>query len=384
MPSGENRPGPSEFLTDIALVISDLRGGGAQRVAVTMAKAWSAAGLRVGVITQSSPDSDAFTLDPTIPRISLGGSGNALSMAAGLVANVRRVLAIRGALKQLRPACVLSFMMQPNVLTVLATRGFHGRVVVSERNDPARQRFSRVWEFLRRKLYHHADLVTANSQGALETMKSYVPEDKLALLPNPTQVSMSSLDSAPSARTERRTILAVGRLNHQKGYDVLLEAFARFRQATPDAKNWRLIVLGEGPLGEELLRQCQGRQLEGFVDWKGYVSDPYPYYRTADIFALASRYEGSPNALLEAMSCGVPAIVTDASPGPLELIEDGIGGLVVPAEDPAALAAALARLAADETLRQRMGSAARDRAAENALSRVLPIWNRALALHPAT
>lgn len=380
MPSGVARPDPTEFLTDIALVISDLRGGGAQRVAVTMAEAWSAAGLRVGVITQSAPDSDAFALDPTIPRISLGGSGNASSMTAGLFANVKRVLALRRALKRLRPACVLSFMMQPNVLTVLATRGFHGRVVVSERNDPARQRFSRVWEFLRRKLYRHADLVTANSQGALETMKSYVPEDKLALLPNPIQVSKGSLDSAPSAKTQRRTILAVGRLDHQKGYDVLLEAFARFRQATPETTKWRLVVLGEGTLREELLRQCRGCELEGFVDWEGYVSDPYPYYQAADIFALASRYEGSPNALLEAMSCGVPAIVTDASSGPLELIEDGVGGLVVPAEDPAALATALARLAADEKLRLRMGSAAHDRVAENALSRVLPIWNRALAL----
>lgn len=384
MTSGEGRPVPSEFLTDIALVLSDLRGGGAQRVAVTMANAWLAAGLRVAVITQSSPDSDAFVLDPASLRISLGGLRDAPSPAAGLFANLRRVLALRRALKRLRPACVLSFMLQPSVLTVLASRGLPGRVVISERNDPARQRFPKVWEILRRTLYRHADLVTANSRGALETMKSYVPEHKIALLPNPLQASKSSLDSAQSAGTELRTILAVGSLKHQKGYDILLEAFARFRQTAPDAKNWRLIVLGEGTLRAELLRQCRGLELEGAVDWQGYVSDPYPYYQAADIFALASRYEGSPNALLEAMSCGLPAVVTDASSGPLELIEDGIGGLVVPAEDPAALAAALARLAADEKLRQRLGSAACARVAENALNRVLPIWNRTLALQSAT
>lgn len=371
------------FLADVALVVSDLRRGGTQRVVVTLANAWAAAGLRVGLITQALPDSDAFELDKAVHRISLGGTRESRSVSEGLIANAKRILALRRALKQLRARCIVSFIIHPNVLTILASLGLPGRVVISERNDPTRQRFPKVWEILRRVFYQRADLVTANTVGALEWLRAYVPEAKLVLVPNPLPCLDRSSEPLASSATEGPTIVAVGRLHPQKGYDILLEAFARFRRTAANGADWRLVILGDGELRDRLLEQSQALCLERAVDWKGLVADPYPCYRSADIFVLASRYEGSPNALLEAMSFGLAAVVTDASPGPLELVEDGVSGLVVPSEDPSALAHALARLAENTELRERLGAAARRRVAANALDEVLPLWNRMLHLPPS-
>jgi glycosyltransferase involved in cell wall biosynthesis len=110
------------------------------------------------------------------------------------------------------------------------------------------------------------------------------------------------------------------------------------------------------------------------------VTDPHAFYHAANFFVLPSRVEGTPNALLEAMSCGLPVIVSDGAPGPLELVEDGVTGLVVPVNDAAALAAALRRLASDGELRSRLGEAARARVSEYDLPRALAAWESVVGL----
>jgi glycosyltransferase involved in cell wall biosynthesis len=100
----------------------------------------------------------------------------------------------------------------------------------------------------------------------------------------------------------------------------------------------------------------------------------------ASIFALPSRFEGMPNALLEAMAAGLPAVVSDASPGPLEMVSDGVHGCVVPREDWQAFAKALERLMRDEALRQRYGDAARAKLRSLDWGVVEPHWRSVLAL----
>ncbi len=126
------------------------------------------------------------------------------------------------------------------------------------------------------------------------------------------------------------TIITVTRLVEQKGLDVLLRACAEVFRVLP---SWRLAVVGDGPLREEL--ECLADQLgiADRIEWMGHVKDPAPYLRAAEFFVLTSRFEGSPNALLEAMAVGLPAVVSDASPGPIELIGGAAAGLVVPVGD---------------------------------------------------
>ncbi len=156
-------------------------------------------------------------------------------------------------------------------------------------------------------------------------------------------------------------ILSIGRAVAKKGYDVLLDALARL----PADLHWRFVHIGGGALLPALRERGERLGLAARIDWQG----PQPQeavlaaYRRADIFALASRIaadgdrDGLPNVLLEAQSQRLPCVST-MLPGISELVEDGITGLLVPADEPAAMAAALARLIADPALRQRLGAAA--------------------------
>jgi len=362
-----------EQTCDLALVISDLGAGGAQRVLVTLANEWSRAGRDVVVVTLSSPESDFFKLSEAVTRRSLDILGETSGFLGGIRANIRRVFVLRRCLIDLRPESVLGFIAATNVLLILATIGLKARVIISERNDPAKQSLGRIWGRLRWCFYRYADVVTANSLAALDTLSEYVPRRKLVMVRNPISVSVDSERTSP--RLGGRRLLAVGRLYPQKGYDVLFKAFALFLSVH---NGWRLSILGEGPLRSGLEKLSCELGISENVDWLGMKADPLPEYKAADIFVLASRYEGTPNALLEAMSVGVPVVVTDALPGALEFVEQGNTGLVVRVEDPEDLAKALTSLADDPHLRTRLSVKGRERVAENSLDKVLQDWERVL------
>ena len=173
---------------------------------------------------------------------------------------------------------------------------------------------------LRRLLYRRSDVVTANSRGALDALEDVVPRSKLAFLPNPLDMAGSGRPVAFAAPT----MISVTRLVDQKGVDVLLKAAAGAFEALPE---WRLAIVGDGPLRESFKALARELGIADRVDWFGHVADPIPYLRAAKLFILTSRFEGSPNALLEAMACGLASIVSDASPGPLELIGEEEGGI---------------------------------------------------------
>lgn len=304
------------------------------------------------------------TLSPVLPVIRL---------VRTTITIRRQAIWLRRKIQGIEPIAVLSFLTQTNILTVLATRGLDAHTVISERNDPRLQRHRPRVEFLRRMVYRWADVVTANSKGALTSLESFVPKHKLAFLPNPLAIPAKSETAAFSAPT----VITVGRLVEQKGIDVLLAAWAKVIETLPD---WRLAIVGDGPLAPALKALAAKLKLENNVDWIGQVSDPFPLLRGSEFFVMTSRFEGTPNALLEAMSCGLPAVVTDASPGPCELIgiDESSAGLIVPVEDAGATAGAIIRLARDETLRRRLGLAARERVRSHDADHAIDVWLRLL------
>lgn len=367
---------PAEALSaELALVISDLKSGGAQRVAALLANHWAARGRRVAVITQAGREDDFFRLDSRVRRIVAGGLGASPDPVRRLLRNLQGIARLRKALVSAGAPVAVAFVGRTAIRAVLAAQNLPVRLVVAERNDPSRQKLGPPWDLLRRLLYRRAHLVTANSRGALTPLAAFVPRRKLAFAPNP----LPPPPEGPPAAHRGRLFLAVGRLHRQKAYDVLLEAFARIAAELPD---WRLAALGEGEQRGALEAQAARLGLAERVDWLGQVADPWPWLRAAEVFVLPSRYEGTPNALLEAMSCGLAPIVSDATAGALDFVSDEVSGLVVPVEDPAALAAAMRRLAGDAALRARLGAEARARVAELSFERAVATWERLLGLSP--
>lgn len=334
--------------------------------------------MKVSVLTFEPAETDFFTFDDRVERLvhRFPGTDPSLFHPKALWQALTWMIGLRRAIHRAGAPTVLSFLTATNVQAVIACLGLGGfRLFVSERNDPKRQPLRGRWRHLRRWFYRLADGVIANSPGALEAMKPYVPERKLAFVPNPP-ATPSNAPRVPLAE-RRPTILAVGRLTHQKAYDVLLAALGRVEQELGD---WRVVIVGDGPLHGELEAQAKRLGLASRVTWAGRQSDPFVFYRSADIFVLPSRYEGMPNALMEAMGEGLPPIITDTLSGALEFVEHEHSGLVVPAEDAGALSRAIVRLTGDADLRARLGEAARARLAEHRLDSVMDQWEQVLRL----
>jgi glycosyltransferase involved in cell wall biosynthesis len=169
---------------------------------------------------------------------------------------------------------------------------------------------------------------------------------------------------------------AMGRLTHQKGFDLLLQAFSRIAERHPD---WQLLILGEGDLRNDLERQRAELGLTDRVQLPGVVIDPYPVLRSSDMFVMASRFEGFPYALLEAMACGLPVIYADCPSGPGEIINNGSDGILTPTGDVEALAIAMDRLMNDEGERQRLAGRAPEAMQRFSLSKTVDAWEELFA-----
>jgi len=351
---------------DIGIVISDLDHGGAQRVVCLLAQYWLAEGKRVCVMTQSDRESDLFVLPDRAERVVIGGLGPGGSLLGRVLKNLLRLWLIRRAVSRVSPRTLFVFVGRTVVQTILATRGLDIWLVACERNDPSRQSLGAVWDWLRRRTYKLANVVTANSESGLSAMRAFVPESKLVLVSNP----LPQRDSR--APNDRKRFLAIGRLTAQKGFDLLLRAFAEIAAELPE---WSVVLVGDGEERESLTALCRELGVEDRVYFAGRTSSVEEWYRAGGVFVLPSRHEGRPNAMLEAMSAGLPVIVSDASSGPLEILGGGEAGLVVATENVHALADAMRRVASDPRTRERFSDASFNRMGELQPQSVFVEWD---------
>lgn len=186
-----------------------------------------------------------------------------------------------------------------------------------------------------------ADLTIAPSHGVKDDFVRFYGTSarKIVVIPNPVDISrVESLASENININHKPYILAVGRLTPAKGFKFLIQAFAIVVRKTPELN---LVILGEGPDKELLERISSDLGIKDKVIFPGFVLNPYPYYKQAEVFVLSSLWEGSPNALIHALVLGVPVVSTDCPSGPRELIENK--DLLVPPKSSEALAIVLLR-----------------------------------------
>jgi glycosyltransferase involved in cell wall biosynthesis len=327
----------------VALFLPSLRGGGAERVAVTLANGFAARGFTVDLVLASAEGPYLADVSPRVRVVDLR-AGRVTRALWPLVRYWRRE----------RPAAMLSFMNHANVVAVLAHRlaGRPGRLVVSERNHigseagRARGIQQRLVYALVPWAYRQADGVTAVSEEAAADLERFasLPAGQVRAIYNPFDLErINRLAQEPAPHPwlqpgERPVILAAGRLTEQKDFPTLLCAFTKMHRERPA----RLLILGEGKLRGEMEELVQQFGLtDDDVQLPGFAHNPYAYYARASLFVLSSRWEGLPGVLIEALACGAPVVATDCPSGPREILEDGRWGALVPVGDAQALAQAM-------------------------------------------
>jgi glycosyltransferase involved in cell wall biosynthesis len=336
----------------IILAVSSLSAGGAERVISEMANAWAEQGKDVAVLTISGIDVDHYQLLPSVSRIALNLLWDSCSIWQSMRGNFQRSLDIRRAVRSFRPDVVVSFIDQTNVRLLAALIASGIPVVVSERIDPRRYRVGMPWEWARRLLYPLADGLVVQTPSVAPWAGKIVPSSRVRVIPNfvrelPTQSLFKYED--------KRLVLAVGRLVPQKGFDLLIRSFAKSQAA---ANGYQLTILGEGPARPHLEALARTEGVSDAVFLPGVVAEPAEWMAQASVFVLPSRFEGFPNALLEAMAMGCAVIASNCDSGPAEIVRDGENGLLVPPEDVKALTSAIRRLLDDAEYRQALGEAA--------------------------
>ncbi len=344
-PARDPHPAPPTTRT-LALFLPTLTGGGAERVMVTLAGGLAELGHDVELVVGTAQGPLVGEVAPDVRIVEL----HATNMLAA-------VLPLARYLRRRRPDALLATLRNAN-LAAVAARSLAGSprvLVLREANTlsaPLRRRGSpklAAYRRLMRALYPAATHVVANSAGSASDLADVtgLPRDRVEVIPNPVDVAgIESRAAAPASPAppfgngERAArLVAIGRLTEQKGFDVLIDAFADLahrRAAT-------LSILGEGEDRDALRARAERLGVGDRVWMPGFVANPYPHLRVAHAFVLASRWEGAPNVVSEALALGVPVVATDCPHGPRELLRGGDLGALVPVDDAPALAAAIER-----------------------------------------
>lgn len=319
----------------LLIYIHSLENGGAERVVANLANHWVSIGWEVTVVTVAPAARDFYALDPAVRRIALDLTGSSPNVLAGFVRTVRRARALRGVLKRVRPEVALSVMHTANVILALAARGLPGlRTIGSEHNFPPKAPMGIIWETMRRHAYARLAAVVALTQECAGWLAAHSLARSIPVIPNPVAWPLANNEPrvAPDAfcAPGRQVLLGVGRLSMEKNFSTLIEVFSRLAGRHP---SWDLVILGDGPLREELAAQVRAAGLEARVLLPGSVGNMGEWYERAALYAMSSHFEGFPNTLVEAMAYGLPAVSFDCDTGPRDIIRHGVDGFLVPPGD---------------------------------------------------
>lgn len=269
-----------------------------------------------------------------------------------------------------RPDVIMGWATFGNLLAAISSElMLRSKCILCERNYVpkaySKERFSLIKRRLilssMRLLYRRADVVTANSQKNLKFLRRWLgPRAEYRMMPNVVDVNANTVKANEGPikiawMNGTPKILALGRLVHQKGFDILLESFSIVLAKQP---TWKLVVVGDGPFKDELLSISDRLGIAEAVEWIGRTENSFAWYVWADFVVVPSRFEGFPNVPLEAMSVGAAVLCSDCKSGPRELTLNGLYGGLYSVNDRAELGAKMLRMGADKEMRNRIASLA--------------------------
>jgi GalNAc-alpha-(1->4)-GalNAc-alpha-(1->3)-diNAcBac-PP-undecaprenol alpha-1,4-N-acetyl-D-galactosaminyltransferase len=365
---------PSPRGRRITLVIHALRGGGAERQLTQLANRWTERGERVTVVTLSAPEPGEYPLSATIERRGLGLQQSGGWRISAPLRTWQRLRRLRQELLASRPQAVVSFTDRMNILTLTALIGRRVPVIIAERSDPRRQQLGWWWESWRRWSYRRASACVAQRPDVADYLRRLAPSAQMAVIGSAIEPTTPAAP-ATGVRDGPKRLITVGRLSPEKGIDRLLAAWAHAAARLPD---WQLVVVGDGTLSEPLKQLCTELGIDSRVAWRGWLSDPRRELQAASAFVMTSHYEGFPQALLEAMDCGLPALVPAWSADVAQWLGDEQAGWLIADPSPHQLGNQLVRFLENPQRLAEQGRVARALAAGHHWDRIEPQWTAVL------
>jgi glycosyltransferase involved in cell wall biosynthesis len=249
----------------IVIFTNSLGCGGAERVVANLANHWIEKQREIVLITIEDEGSDFYRLDPRINRIVLNQERKLKGRIGEAAYNFGIVIKLRRILRTLRPNVALSFMVVPNIQLALAGLFLETKLLGAEQIHPPECPSGAIWEYLRKIAYHYLDVVVAPTAETSKWLKdnSFAPEVKT--IPQailwPLRSSEPYLKTSSTCHPNRKLILGVGRLVTQKGFDLLIYAFSSLRHYW----EWDLVIIGDGPLRDEIAKLVRLHGLENRV-----------------------------------------------------------------------------------------------------------------------
>ncbi|WP_170333720.1 glycosyltransferase family 4 protein [Ruegeria arenilitoris] len=349
----------------ILIIQGGFGAGGAEKIVSILAAHRSGMGDDVYVAGLTMPEGGSYFSFPDDVTLMVASDD---PKARGQWARLQH---IRQVIREVKPDLVITFLTKINVLALAAVLGWRVPIIISERNNPKAQNAHPIWRHAQNLLAHRARTIVMQTERASQDLPRSL-QRKAQVVPNPCAPLEGIRDRLGKGNSQ---LVAVGRLDRQKGFDLLLQAMPQILRANPAAK---LTIYGEGPERTALedLRDQLG--LGDAVSLPGASSSPGAWMAGADLLVFPSRFEGFPNVVAEATVTGLPVVSFDCPYGPRELIRHDDNGLLVPPEDVDALAAAVIRLCEEPETLNRMRQSFAQNLSWLAPDNILAVWDEVI------
>lgn len=314
----------------ITFVISQLGGGGAERVVATLCNKLSERGHSVTLVTFLEY-TDTYELSARVEHKRFACNAKNI---------LQQVFAIRKVLKKNNSGVVIAFLPMVIVNTALANMGLTSKLIVSERNDPSKLSSNKLKRILRDLAFRHADGFVFQTEDAKAYFGSIAKTG--VIIPNPLSEKIPAICS----RDKEKCFITAARLDNQKNLPMMIDAFSMFYKAHPD---YRLKIFGEGSERAALQERIDVLGLTDVITLEGFSKNIYAEMEKAQAFLLSSDYEGMSNSMLEALAMALPVVSTDHPIGGARMfIQNERNGLLVPVNDADSMCRAMERVVTEE------------------------------------
>ena len=312
---------------NIAIIVPVLTNGGAERVVSNLSQYLSNKKFNKYIILFDGESID-YPYNGKLIDLNIKSSNNPFNKLLNII---RRINKLKKYKRRLQIRTSVSFLEAANIVNLFSKSG--DKIILSIRDFKSKDSegfYGRIYSFLIKIFYNRADKLIAVSNGVKnDLVKNYkIHQDKIEVIYN--FYNIKEINDLAKKEVENRyanifnnpVIINVGRLTKQKGQWHLIRAFKIVRE---EIKNMKLIILGRGEIMSYLKQLTYEMNLEKDVYFLGFQKNPFKFISRSKIFVFPSLHEGFPNALVEAMACGIPVISSDCQSGPREILAPGMG-----------------------------------------------------------